>query len=376
MLEIQIQLVNSATGRAIWEDNISSRSEDLVIVRKELFTRIGNWFRLTDAREVGFGRWSTSKVAAYSLYLSGKYGPLQPDPFLSIRKLEEAIKLDNNFAKAYLSLAKRYYYLYFPSHGASNLYTAESHVQVALELDPNMSGAHLLSAQIKIAKGDWRGAEEAVKAAINLNPNDAEAHYLNGRVFLLARGKFPNAIRELETASDLAPFNGKYLSAIGWARIYSGDHYGALLACENAVQVDSRESSTFTCLARALSQLGRYREAVKSSQKASEFDGVPGEGIIELALIYSQSEQLKWAMEVESELEQAMKSGNRNVTSYDLACIYSDLGDSEMALKFLAQAQKSPSQKTLFINVDPRLNPLRTNERFQTIAKSFETLDD
>jgi hypothetical protein len=58
----------------------------------------------------------------------------------------------------------------------------------------------------------------------------------------------------------------------------------------------------------------------------------------------------------------------RYISPYDIAVIHAGLGDRAAALAKLQEAYEDRSAWMVFINVDPRLDPLRDEPAFQELA--------
>ena len=79
------------------------------------------------------------------------------------------------------------------------------------------------------------------------------------------------------------------------------------------------------------------------------------------------SEQRKQASEILQQLQRL--SAKRHVSGYHFALIYAGLGDKENALHWLEEAYREHSTWILHLKVDPRLDPLRSDPRFQDLLR-------
>ena len=62
-------------------------------------------------------------------------------------------------------------------------------------------------------------------------------------------------------------------------------------------------------------------------------------------------------------------SSQRYVASFDLALAWLGLGDRERTLASLEQAFQERSPRLLFLEVEPRFDPLRSEARFQALLR-------
>ena len=60
------------------------------------------------------------------------------------------------------------------------------------------------------------------------------------------------------------------------------------------------------------------------------------------------------------------------VTAYEIAIIYCLLGDSDSAFRWLAQAEREHAVGFTFVRVDPHLEALRVDGRFEDLLRGTE----
>ena len=73
------------------------------------------------------------------------------------------------------------------------------------------------------------------------------------------------------------------------------------------------------------------------------------------------------AMELLHRLKQMATT--RYVSAYGLAVLHLGLGDRERALVHLELAMQQRCELLVYVGIDPRLDELRTDERFQSIQR-------
>jgi hypothetical protein len=62
-------------------------------------------------------------------------------------------------------------------------------------------------------------------------------------------------------------------------------------------------------------------------------------------------------------------STRRYVSPYDLAVVYAGLGEKSEAIRWLSKAHKDGSNWMTFLNVDPRLDRIRSERGFEALAR-------
>lgn len=58
------------------------------------------------------------------------------------------------------------------------------------------------------------------------------------------------------------------------------------------------------------------------------------------------------------------------MTAYEIAVIYSLLGDRDQAFQWLAQAEREHAVGFTFVRVDPHLDNLRSDPRYRELLRS------
>ena len=141
----------------------------------------------------------------------------------AIEYFEQAIRLDPNYAQAYAGLAYAYFGLAGMGGGSPRIENekAKQAVKKALELDSNLAEAYAVRGIINLAyEWDFAAAEKDLTTAIELEPNNDTAHW--GYALLCAHaGRFEQALKEMETAQELAPGTPRYERDRGRILYYS-----------------------------------------------------------------------------------------------------------------------------------------------------------
>ncbi len=141
--------------------------------------------------------------AAIKAYLHGRDLEDHGATTDAIGAYQEATILAPDFAPAYASLGEELLNLQRPA--SDGLSAIESVVHRALVLDPALPLAHLdLATSRFLYRYDWKGAEAEFRTTLRLEPGNADARF-SYAVFLAARGRRDEALREAEKARWLAP---------------------------------------------------------------------------------------------------------------------------------------------------------------------------
>ena len=212
-LIISVDLVDVRNKKSLWGEQYERKMSDLLTTQREIATSITEklQLKLSGESEQKLAKKYTDNNEAYQLYLRGQfhYAKRTKDELLqSIEFYRQAIKLDPNFALAYVGVARSYNVM--PSFAFMSpkeaMPQAKAAAERALQIDPNLAEAHgALANVLALFDRNWAEAEREFKLAIELDPNVAEIHNRYGRSYLLPLGRFDEAASELKRALELEP---------------------------------------------------------------------------------------------------------------------------------------------------------------------------
>lgn len=247
---------------------------------------------------------------------------------------------------------------------------AKAAAERAIEIDDGLAEAWSSLASVQWwFEWNWEAAEKSYKRAIALNPNYATAH--DGYAMLLcARGRFDEAIEQINRAGDLDPLSRIIAVHSGWPFYFARDYESAMRRFRKALELDEHFIPAHGWLGMALGQQHRYREALDAFQRALDVDRIP----ILLAMLghtHAIAGNRQQAEEVLTVLD--YESRSRYISPYDIAIIHAGLGDHEAAIAKLKDAFEDRSSWMVFMEVDPRLDDLRDDREFVKLVGRFGT---
>jgi Flp pilus assembly protein TadD len=114
-------------------------------------------------------------------------------------------------------------------------------------------------------------------------------------------------------------------------------------------------------------QNGMFDEAIREFRRAADLSNNNPIDLGALGHAYAVSGQRKHALQILDQLRQL--SVRRYVSSYESALVYAGLGERERSLRWLDRAFEEHSAWMLHLKVDPRLDPLRGEARFQALMR-------
>jgi eukaryotic-like serine/threonine-protein kinase len=244
-MRVVARLINTANGLLLWSNSYEREVRDVFAVQDDLTRDIVAALRVTLAS----GRESprpaaaigTRSLAAYDLYLRGRYFLVQRGPGVerSIPYFQQAIALDSGFARAWAQLGTAW---------------AVLPLFALVARDSAMPRAHA-----------------ATDVALRLDPSSAEAHAAAG-IAWLQDSEFRRAAAELERAIGLDTAytfpHRPYMSVLDML----GRTDDAIVEGRRAVAMDPLQSTTASVLSCVLVVGRRYDEAVAVARRGAELD--------------------------------------------------------------------------------------------------------
>jgi TolB-like protein/DNA-binding winged helix-turn-helix (wHTH) protein/Flp pilus assembly protein TadD len=367
-VRISAQLVDSSTDQHVWAQSYERDLRDILALQKEVAGGVARQIRANllpgeEPRAVN--------PQAYEAYLRGRHdlnaATSKADLENSIANFKSALGKDTQFALAYGGLALSYLALadfYLAPHEV--MPKAEEAARKALELDDTLSEAHDALGYVElIYRWDWPAARQHLQRAIELNPGNALAqdHYAN---YLSAIGRHAEAFAASERARELDPLSLLIQANNGLYFFLGRDYDRAIDREHNALELDAKCVTCRAYLALALVQSRRLPEALKEARLVRLTDANPLDVATAMTAIAAAGQRAEAEALLRS-LQQLRKQ--RWVCPYELGTTYLTLGDKEQALRELENAYQAHSICMVWARNDPRLDPLRSEPRFQAILQ-------
>ena len=349
---------------------------DIFAVESEIATKIADTLqtKLSGSEQKAIAARPTKNSEAHQLYLKGRYflkKRTEEGLKKSIEFFNQAIDKDSGYALAYSGLADSNMYLVRLGflRGLSRKETyerAKAAATKALELDDNLAEAHTSLALVKTEyEWDWTGSEREFQRAIQLNPGFAEAHHQYSH-YLTAVGRSSESLAESLRALELDPLSLVLNAHLAWHYLYARQYDQAIQQCQKTSELDRNYPETADFRGLAYEQKSMYQEAVTELQTAINLSGGSPHMKAELGHAYAIAGETTQALDILNELKRG--STETHISSYDIAVIHVGLGRKERALEALENAYQERSEWLRYVRVDPRLDPLRGDPRFEKLA--------
>ena len=374
-LSISVELIDTRDSSQLWGEQYNRRSSDILAVQEEIARQISDKLRLRLSGEdkKRLGKRYTESTEAYELYLRGRFYQnkrTQDDLTRSIDYFEQAIAKDPSYALAYSGMADSYSYLgnhgFLPPKEVSP--QAKEAALKALEIDDMLAEAHTSLAYVKVNYDwDWASAEREFKRAIDLNPSYTRAHSLYAAC-LSGQGRFEETLSEMKRALELDPLslydNTNLACHLNNARRYDE----AVEQFRKTIEMDQSFAQAHLWLGQAYEAKQMYEEAISEFNKAIALYGRSPSAIAALGHVYAVAGRNGDARRYLRELQELARK--RYVSSYDIAVIFTGLGENDQAFVRLGDAyERRDGWLAFWLKVDSRLDPLRPDARYQELLR-------
>ncbi len=373
MVRIAVQLVRANDGFSAWSGRFDRRLDDIFTVQDDIAGMIAETLTQRVAKASGpLVTSKTSSTEAYSLYLEGRYlwNKRPGDVVWQARdRFQRAIAMDPTFAPAHAALAAVYGTLGAWEFGvlapAEALAKAKASARRALELDPELAAGQTALGYATL-HFDWN-ADKACREfdqAIALNPDWVDAHHWHSHA-LCAAARFPESLAACRQIVELDPLNPLMHAHVAWHYYMAKEFSDALLQAERVVRMEPSFHWGHFFAGWALERLGRGNEAVAALKEAVRHSSsspvmLAGLGHA-LAVLQDRREAKRIAMDLER------LRADKGLFAYELGVIRAALGERDQAFTWLERAVKERSGWIAYLRVDPRLDDLHADPRFDNL---------
>jgi TolB-like protein/Flp pilus assembly protein TadD len=386
-VRVNVQLIDAATDAHLWAETYDRKLTDIFAVETEIAAKIADVLqaKLTGAEHRAIAARPTENNEAHELYLKGRYffGKRTVDDFKrAIDYFNQALAKDPNYAPAYAGLADSYVLLpeYSNESSAELFAKARAAAEKALAIDNDLAEAHVSLGLLHCADLNLNAAKREFERALELNPNYATAHYFLGLEVLAPLGQLDQAVAELKRAVELDPFSAIMNTNFGLCYILARRYPEAIAQLRKATELDPNFGQTHVFLGLALELSGDSAGAIKEYEKAYEVEkahatGAKDRGSPWLAYAYALQGERGKALQLLGQLED-LERRNGGVFVYPLAVAHLRLGQKEQAIDWLERSYlKKEMTPMSFIKVNPVLDPLRGDPRFEKLANQIVPAD-
>jgi DNA-binding winged helix-turn-helix (wHTH) protein/TolB-like protein/Flp pilus assembly protein TadD len=374
-IRVTVRLTRPASGETLWTEQFDEKVTDIFTVQDAISGRVAAALALKlggEERE-RLAKRETDNSEAYQLYLKGRYFWNKFTPADHVKAAEyfnQAIARDPGYALAYSGLADTY------AASAVNNWLApregfpkgKAAAQKALEIDDTLAEAHTsLGAASMFYDLDWAAAEREFNRAIELNPRYV-ATYGVYSYLLSATGRLDEGVELARRGLQLDQLSAAASDDLGGAYYLARRYDEAIKQYHVSLEMENRVSSHLS-LGIVYEQRGKYEEAIAEYQQAISLSERTSPILGQLGHAYALSGKRNEALKILAELQEMSKQ--RYATPYDLAILYTGLGQREQALRQLNKACEERSGWIINLKIEPQFDPLRADPRYAVLLRSM-----
>ncbi|ARQ59946.1 MULTISPECIES: adenylate/guanylate cyclase domain-containing protein [Rhizobium] len=348
-VRISGQLIDTANGDHLWAERYDRDLTDIFAIQDEITHAIVGQLkvRLLPEEKKAIANEPTANVEAYTYYLRGRQlSHTWTKSYLQLarRMFCKAVELDPDYARAYAGIADCDAAIRDWAPDDVPLGRILEMSARALALDPDLPEAHASHGLALHQSGYDDRAAAAFERALTLDPNLFEANFHYARFFFM-HGNFAESVQYFTRAAEIRPDDyvspihlmaayhslGRGVDRENWARL-------GLLRAERALNLNPENSGPAHRGALALAHLGDVKRARDWAARAIAIDP------------------------------------DDIVAQYNLACVYSVLGDVDQAIDLLEKLLPHSSVYHIkWFNNDSDLDNIRDDPRFQKLLAAAMT---
>jgi serine/threonine-protein kinase len=366
-IRIIAHLERVSDSSLVWSNTYESGASDLFALQSELAAAIAGSLKIT-AGVPATKHQPTAEAHEYAL--KARYD-MQAMTTESLAKAEaeyrRAIELDPQYAAAYLGLGTVHYNRNAARGSAyqteAERKSAEELARKALQLDPDLSTAHAMLANLAMQYAwDWAGAERELRLAVAGPPSaTAESYYA---FLLIFRGRFQEADQHLQRMLDLDPFSTATMNNFALARNLEGHFAEARetaqkMAAQSPLMIAPQQviGGTYIEEGRPELALPIFRELKQRFPQAQLFE----------AMACARAGQREEALRLIHPYEE--EHPNSGVSMQWFALVYALLGDEPNTVKWLQRSADRHEWQALNLAVHPVYAPMENSPGFRALKK-------
>jgi tetratricopeptide (TPR) repeat protein len=171
----------------------------------------------------------------------------------------------------------------------------------------------------------------------------------------------------MRLAQELDPLSLPISKDMGWAFYFARKYDEAAEHVSRCIEVDPNFVRAHILLGTIYRQKGMYYESINEFQEAATLHGGMTEIVAEFACTYAMAGKHEKARQILEQLTDPSKQ--KYVSPYDIATIYTCLGETEEAFDWLSRACEERSGLLVYLKVEPMLDRLRSDPRFTELLR-------
>jgi len=371
-VRVDAQLILAATDTHLWAASYERDLREIVALQSELARAIAGEIRitLTPGERARLASARVIDPEAYEDYLRGRFHwnkRTAEGLRKSLEYYQRSLEKDSSYALAHAGMADCYNMMgYWGVLSPAEVYPlAKSEATAAVEIDESCAEAHTALGWTLFAHDwKWPEAKRELERAIRSNPGYATARQWFSHYWIY-QGKKSESLACVKDTLELDPLSLVMNSNAAFMYFFSRDFDAAIEQARKTIELDPHFAPPYLWLGQALEQKALFPEAIQAFETGLVHSERAPFMLAALGHAYAASGKRSAALAILRELEEL--SLRRYVSPYYFAVLSAGLGEAENSLTCLEHALEDRSTWLAWLKVDPRLDALREQPRFQAL---------
>ncbi|MEO5860076.1 MAG: protein kinase [Pyrinomonadaceae bacterium] len=373
-IRVTAQLLDVEENATRWSASFVEQFSDVLELEDSIAEQVTRSLlpKLSGTEEALVTKRGTNNAEAHDAYLQGRYfwNQFTPESFpRSIESFSKAVELDPNYALAYVGIAD--YYTWATIYGLFP--PAETHEKVreyaerAIQIDPFLSEAHAALGLYYSNSLLFEKAEELYRKSIDLNPNYSLAHEWLSSV-LVGTGRSDEGREEVLISERLNPMSlrAKVLSA--WTIYQTHEFAAAEREARQLVELSPNFMQSHLQLANVLLEYGDLSSALEHARRAADLEPDSPLPFYTLCFALARNGKVDEANAITARWKNIARS--TYIPPYFLGLASVALGQVDDAFVYLGECVAESSPWAIWLGTEPKLDPIRTDERYRTLLRT------
>jgi eukaryotic-like serine/threonine-protein kinase len=376
-VRVTAQLIQVSDQAHVWAETFEREFSDLFSVQAEIGAHVADSLELeilpqAFAATERHAQLSPDVLAAYlrgRYYWQRRWLDFPANLHRALDHFQRVVSAAPGYADGHAALGQAYGFLSLGALSEREALRAKARTALAkaLALDPNLASAHSALGFVFLQEWNWTAAERSFREALRLDPNLADNHQTLA-MLLAYTGRHDAADREARLAQELDPLSASVHKLIFFVHVAGRRWEKAEDAVRRLAEVAPDDSSHIYFASFLLALRGDCRGARDQLVERATLhvgSGVTDEDYGVAYILGRCGTPREVAREVTS-LE--MRPQNYAQT---IAVLYAGAGDSTNTLRWLEESFRRREPLLFFVAVDPSLEFLRSEPRFQALLQKM-----
>jgi TolB-like protein len=373
-IRITAQLNNAITGFHLWSETYDRNLGDVLKLQSEIADAVAGALKIRllggTAERVELG--GTRNPSAFDAYLRGlKLARIAESPEhcdAPVKAFSEAIAADPNYALAYASrsLVRWDCATYYTSDWLQQAVGSgvRSDAARAIELAPGLAAGYVALSNLESGLLNFPAADQNCARALALAPSNDQVIYYCSQL-AGAFGRADAAIALARRGIALDPLNPRSYQALGDALRLARRYQDAIAAYQQSIAIDPEHADyAYAALGVSYYLAGNAPAGLASCEVRPKY----GRSLVCTAIIHGKLGRQGDAAAALAAVVELVGDG----AAYQYVQIHSQWNDHRAALVWLEKAVRLRDPGLIYARIDPLLDPLRNEPRFQAIERALK----